>query len=487
LSVAGYLSVFLAAGLTDAFWVLVFGTMLGWTRRGFRGVLTLASVALMALSLYAAAAVYRGSPGPKLGVLLFAVTFLVMNHIVVDLYYWLRDGHMQRGDILRSLGWDGVGWGLSIPLVAIYVLLHKSYGSAWWIAVLALIVYGSVTLLLTFYFQTRVSHAANRRMAAAAEGIAAATDRDKLAASIVNGFRDLTGFKTFVLYLKDPATKLMVRTVEEHPAAEVPYPEIFEVDGEGLTSWAVVARLPEFVADSRKLKKAASAPDDAHPIVSGFILPLVADRVVHGIIAMGRDYPNGYTRLDFEMAKVLAQHAALAYRKWTLQQEAVHLSRVDPLLPTVYNYRYFRELLDERIGSYGTHSMALAFLDIDNFKRVNDQHGHVAGDMVLQKFSELVVAELRERDIFARYGGDEFLVLLDNVDEEGAAAALIRIQERLESARWLESGASLGVSAGFALFPNDGETAEILLNQADLRMYGNKMARKALHQIMPST
>lgn len=486
LAVAGYLSVFMIAGLTDAFWVLMAGTMLGWIRRGFRGLLTVANLALMVLTLGIAAGVWKLAPNPVIGALLFAGAFLVVNHIAVDAYYWLRDGRMSRADIIRNLGWDGLGWGMSLPLVAIYVLLEKAYQS-WWAGVLGLLAYGTVTLLLTFYYQARGSHEANRRVAHASDSIAGALDKAEFFDRVRDAFSNLVGFTAFVMYGRDPDLgDALVRAIAVYPEQDVPYPDMFAADTDvGLTAWALATRLPELVTDSRKLSSALPLPDDSHPLVSGFILPLVTDREVHGVIVLGHEYPNGYTRDEFEMVKVVAHHTAMAYRKWILQEEAVRLSRVDPLLPRVYNYRYFREVLDQRISVSPSRPMALAFLDLDNFKTVNDHSGHVVGDQVLQRFAQLVSDDLRERDVLARYGGDEFVVLLDNVDAEGAARALWRIQQRLESEHWVDLDAALGVSAGFALYPNDGETAEILLNRADLRMYGNKLSRKEDIHIFP--
>ena len=71
------------------------------------------------------------------------------------------------------------------------------------------------------------------------------------------------------------------------------------------------------------------------------------------------------------------------------------------------------------------------------------------------------------------------MVLFDNVDETGVARAVQRIQDHLEAEKWVDPDVKLGVSAGFALYPNDGETPEMLLNTADFRMYGNKLERKA--------
>ncbi len=486
LSAAGFVSAFLVGGLTAAFWVLLIGTLVGWLKRGFRGILTVANLALLVLTLGVASSVFHLWNGSALiGIPLFALTFLVVNHLWVDFYYWLRDGTLSRQDIMRSVEWDGLGWALSLPLVAIYVLLLKAY-NAWWVGLLGLFAYGAVTFLLTFYYQTRIAHEATRRTARASEAIAAANDQVELLTRVKDAFADVVGFTSFVAYLKHPITGILERSITVHPDATLPYPDEFIPDEKGLTSWALATHTAEFIVDSRQSRSARPSPTDSHPVVSGFILPLVADRKICGVIVVGHDYAYGYSRYDFEMVQVLADHTAMAYGKWMIQEEAVHLSRVDSLLPTVYNYRFFREVADERIRQSSSRGLALAFLDMDNFKTVNDRYGHFTGDEVLRRFSHLVHAELRERDVLARYGGDEFVVLFDNVDEAGVLAALDRIQERLSHERWMDLDVVLGVSCGYALYPNDGKTPETLLNRADLRMYANKVQRKANIQIVPS-
>jgi diguanylate cyclase (GGDEF)-like protein len=484
LATAGYLSAFLLGGLSDAFWVLLVGTVLAWLRRGFHGLPTLANLALMVLTLQMAAWAYHLVPAsPVIGAVLFALVFLLLTHALVNLYYWLRDGHLGQGELVKSLGWDSVGWAISLPLVAVYVLLHRAYGT-WWTNALALVAYGSLSFLLTVYYQLRMANESSRKTAQATDAIAAALTKEELLEAIGQGFKEVAGYTTFVTYLINPTTQRLERALWVHPAVEVPYPEEFVRSTHGLTDWALATHSPEYLRDSRKSLSADPSPRDTHPVVSGFILPLVADRAVCGVIVLGHDYPNGYTPDAFERVKVLAHHTALAYHQWMLHEEALMLSRSDPLLNGVYNFRYFRETLDERIRDCPSRPMALAFLDMDNFKAVNDRYGHVEGDRILQQFANMLQSELRERDLLARYGGDEFVLLLDNADSYGAQQALTRIQSRLCNQDWTDL--SIGVSAGLALYPTDGESAEILLNRADLQMYKNKVARKQKSQIMPS-
>ncbi len=485
LSSAGYMSVLLVSGVTEAFWVIVVGTILSWIRR-FRGLTTVSTMAVMLLTLQAANALARTVTTNPVGqVLVFAASFLVVNHVIVNLYYLLRDGYLRGKEVTQSLFLDGLGWGLSLPLVAIYILLDRAYPHHWWVGLLGLLPYATVSLLLSFYYQTLTTQGRTRRTAQASESITAAMEKGQLAERVQSAFRDVLRYTLFVMYLWDPEGKVFHREAAVHPGdGEIPYPEFFIRGGEGLTDWALSTRTPEFVRNAADHPSASPSASDTHPLVSGFILPLMTDRKIWGFIVTGRNHPNHYSDYDFEMAKVLADHAAMAYRKWLLQEEAVTISRVDPLLPDVYNFRYFREVLQRRIGRYPDRPLALAFLDLDHFKQVNDRFGHMMGDEVLRIFSRMVRSELRPGDVLARYGGDEFVVLLDNVDADGVSRALARVQRRLESEHWVDVENPLGVSAGFGLYPEDGKTPEILLNVADLRMYQNKVARKSLRQNM---
>lgn len=485
LASAGYVSVFWVGGTVDAFWAILIGSILGWVHR-FNGLLSVATVALMTLTLQAAAAMAHLDPSRSAAsVFLFAGTFVVVNHLLVNIYYLLRDGYVDRHDILKSLFWDTLGWGMSLPLAAIYLMLDLAHPHQWWVGALGMVPYLTISLLLSFYYQTRSSHQLSQRATAASESITLALSRDELVERVETAFSAALGFSIFALYLLDPATNVLQRASAVYPEGAAPYPDVFERGGASLTDWALSTRTPEFLVNTREMPSASPPPGDPHPLVSGFVLPLMTDRKIWGFIVMGYDLPNRYSRHEFEMAKVLAGYTAMTYRKWLLQEEALVLSRVDPLLPEVANFRYFSSIVSSRMAESPERAMALAVLDLDRFKQVNDRYGHMAGDHVLRVFAQLMQSELRDQDMFARYGGDEFVVLLDNVDASGASRALTRIQERFGGEHWADVEIPLGVSAGFALYPEDATTAESLLNLADLRMYHNKMLRKREFQDFP--
>jgi diguanylate cyclase (GGDEF)-like protein len=120
--------------------------------------------------------------------------------------------------------------------------------------------------------------------------------------------------------------------------------------------------------------------------------------------------------------------------------------------------------------------MAMLFFDVNNFKRVNDQLGHVAGDTLLQQVATRLAGSIRRSDTVCRYGGDEFVVLLTEIDDrEHAITALQKIREHLaqpyEIDRYL---LWLSVSNGMAIYPKDAQSFTELVRLADRLMFGNK-------------
>jgi len=120
--------------------------------------------------------------------------------------------------------------------------------------------------------------------------------------------------------------------------------------------------------------------------------------------------------------------------------------------------------------------VALLFLDLDGFKRVNDDLGHGAGDALLQQVAGRLTACIRAGDTACRYGGDEFVIMLPEIDgQESAAAVAEKIRSQL-SAPYLVGGGAVTVTAsiGTAVYPVDGQDYDALLQQSDIRMYRAK-------------
>jgi diguanylate cyclase (GGDEF)-like protein len=126
--------------------------------------------------------------------------------------------------------------------------------------------------------------------------------------------------------------------------------------------------------------------------------------------------------------------------------------------------------------------LSLMFLDLDRFKPINDQYGHLRGSRTLREVGFLIRAAVRETDFPARYGGDEFVVILPQTETASARVLADKLRDLIEGHIFLQEegiNARLGVSIGVASYPTEAPTKELLLRLADQRMYGDKEARKA--------
>lgn len=144
-------------------------------------------------------------------------------------------------------------------------------------------------------------------------------------------------------------------------------------------------------------------------------------------------------------------------------------------LTGLYNRRYAMEALatERSRAERLSQPFSVCVLDIDHFKSVNDRFGHAAGDAVLRRLAELVPAELRGVDVFARTGGEEFLILVPGTGREGAQACAERVRRRVEEGEFAPLGRALTASLGVATY-RPGEALDALLARADQALYQAK-------------
>jgi diguanylate cyclase (GGDEF)-like protein len=212
------------------------------------------------------------------------------------------------------------------------------------------------------------------------------------------------------------------------------------------------------------------------------ILPLHSRGRCVGVLAFGSKEQYAYD--DDWLARLLplVNAVALALDNLRLFGKTKQLSITDELTP-LYNARFFRQLLDRELKFVDRYKSVLSvvFLDLDRFKPVNDEHGHLRGSRVLREVGFLLREAVRETDYPARYGGDEFVIVLPQTSREEAQVIVERLQQVVEEHVFLQEegiNVRLGVSAGCATYPLEADTKEALIKLADERMYKNKSARR---------
>ncbi len=161
----------------------------------------------------------------------------------------------------------------------------------------------------------------------------------------------------------------------------------------------------------------------------------------------------------------------------TLYEQLRESSTRDPLTG-IHNRAHFYSVLGlevERAQRYG-HETSLVMIDLDGFKRINDRHGHIAGDRILAGTADQIRRVLRRHDLLARYGGDEFVLVLPHTAAAEAARVVERIREGTAGDPTSPEEPSVRFSAGIATAPRFADTAEALVHLADYEMYRAKQA-----------
>jgi diguanylate cyclase (GGDEF)-like protein len=158
-------------------------------------------------------------------------------------------------------------------------------------------------------------------------------------------------------------------------------------------------------------------------------------------------------------------------------EEIYRMTIVDGLTQ-IHNKRYLQEALDREVLRARRHSrdLSVVIFDIDFFKRINDQYGHLAGDYVLRELARVIQARIRRDEVFARYGGEEFVIVLPETPLIGASSLAENLRSRVQTHSFVFQSERIPVtiSIGCAILTDDDKSAQDLLQRADEKLYEAK-------------
>jgi diguanylate cyclase (GGDEF)-like protein len=317
-----------------------------------------------------------------------------------------------------------------------------------------------------------------RRLAEVYHEVLSEQALDALLERIADTLADLVPYEALHVYEADEARRLLVPVLARSDWAE----EIMRSTpayGQGITGWAVEHREPVLTNAAHLDPRVAivpGTPADPEALIS---IPLVARGAVKGALNVYRIGDSArFDEHEFELAKWFGDAAALALDNAQIRARLEHQAQTDPLTG-LYNHRLFHERLRGELNraSRAHDTVTLLMFDLDDFKRVNDVHGHAAGDRVLVGLASLVQRTVRNADVVCRIGGEEFAVIMPSCDVSGAVRLAERITERLGEAE-LEPEGRVTVSIGVAEGPAHAMNPRELVACAEVAMMTAKAGGK---------
>lgn len=268
-------------------------------------------------------------------------------------------------------------------------------------------------------------------------------------------------------------THLSIYTLEDdylNIVAEIGYPDkdmVYEKMhiSQGVHGKTIRTKTVQFIEDTRQDDLYLTA-DNA--ITSEICVPLLKEDKVIGTINVESDDTRKLTQTDVNILTTIASSLAIAIDNARLHEQIKKLATTDAVTG-LSNRHVFEQMLSAEIerAQRLDINVSLIIFDIDNFKEFNDTYGHPAGDARLREVATIIKKNLRKYDIAARYGGDEFAIILSNTNEEQALTFAKRLHETAQQGATQNENAGYTLSMGIATLPQDATTYTELLIAAD--------------------
>ncbi|MBI3786485.1 MAG: sensor domain-containing diguanylate cyclase [Deltaproteobacteria bacterium] len=250
----------------------------------------------------------------------------------------------------------------------------------------------------------------------------------------------------------------------------------------GIAGWVATHReavcIPDVTKDPRYF---VDVEQQTHFVPRSMLcVPMLSKGTLLGVVqVINKIDGTAFNEDELRMAQTLADHAAIAIENASLYRQAYNASITDDLTG-LSNTRYFNQRLPEILAAGGP--VSLAVLDLDNFKAIVDTYGHLVGSRTISHLGRMIRHFVRPGDVAARFGGDEFVLVLPSTDAETARTIAETIRAAIEATSTLEGNgvdiSTVTASVGVATFPDHAATPEALFKAADQAMYAVKRTGK---------
>ena len=235
---------------------------------------------------------------------------------------------------------------------------------------------------------------------------------------------------------------------------------------------------PLFIKDAKKAEPINSSLMEEEGIDSLFLLPIIGGKKACGIVVIGGKESRALSKKDIFYVNKLLDAASSAIRNVLTFQKVTDLTIRDDIT-NAYNRRFFDAFMEDEIQRSRRYQLnfSIIFMDLNNFKRVNELYGHSTGSRMLGEIVKRMVNQVRSVDRVVRYGGDEFCIILPETDIKGAFLVAKRIKQKIEEKPFRFSNIEdtfITASFGISAYPQHGLSKKRLLSLADKAMFAAK-------------
>ncbi len=301
--------------------------------------------------------------------------------------------------------------------------------------------------------------------------ISATLDLDQLFTTTMKRVAETTGVESYALFLLDETTDKLVARTLSGAGTEGLQDRSFGL-GEGLAGRAYQSR----TAEAHSAGGPLPWPDVPSHVRSVVALPLAASERTLGVLLLFSPTPGAFSERQTAYFTAVAKQLAIALQNAQLFIKTRELGYRDPLTG-LFNRRYFEEALEREVRRAIRYNLPLSLLiaDIDHFKIYNDNQGHHQGDNVLREVTACLTENTRQVDIVARFGGEEFVVILPMTTKTHARLVAEKLRRSVEETKIpgeeILPGGRLTISFGLAAYPEDASHPTGLIQAADAALY----------------
>lgn len=410
-------------------------------------------------------------------VAIYAFVIFLCNHIML---YLVRRLFLKKGNVTffgRGFWWEVLTALLVFPLGLVLYIIYGTIGT---IGIFLIgIPFLSVSFILKLYYTSQKMNYHLKQTSELGQQLTARLKKSEVLKLFIDNLYIMLPVDFIYIFGVRGNSLSLLRHIEngqEQPIKDMPINR-----GEGIfyRAWILgKSELYKTASQWHHLQKKYFTID----VESLLVVPIKRNRLITGVIVLGSRKKNAFDKYQLSIIDILASHLAVAVENSKLYEQKKRESERCPLTK-LYNYRYFEKILVETFNQLhqNLNHISLVILDLDHFKSINDTYGHQAGNEILCELAERLKEIIRSKGIVARFGGEEFVLLLPgyNKDEAYNLAEMIR-KEISNNPFTIDQSISEGLnklkisvtaSLGVATAPEDCDEPFSLLRNADRAMY----------------